>query len=196
MLKIHAQSNVPTDFGMFTVFAFSENENDWSPHLVWVAEKTDFNEVVNVRFHSECITGEVFHSRKCECGQQLDSAMKFMSENGGMIIYLRQEGRNIGIINKLKAYALQEQGLDTVEANLRLGLPADGRNFDVAIEMLKILEVSKVNLLTNNPEKLKAFNSSGILLNKRIPLEIESNPVNASYLSTKKDYFGHLLEKL
>lgn len=196
MLKIQAQSNVPTDFGIFTVYAFSENENDWSPHLVWVAEKTDFNEVVNVRFHSECITGEVFHSRKCECGQQLDAAMKFMSENGGMIIYLRQEGRNIGIINKLRAYALQEQGLDTVEANLRLGLPADGRNFDVAIEMLKILEVTKVNLLTNNPEKLKAFNDSGILLNKRIPLEIESNPVNASYLTTKKDYFGHLLEKL
>jgi len=196
MLKIQAQSNIPTDFGMFTVYAFSENENDWSPHLVWIAEKTDFNEVVNVRFHSECITGEVFHSRKCECGQQLDAAMKFMSEHGGMIIYLRQEGRNIGIINKLKAYALQEQGLDTVEANLRLGLPADGRNFDVAIEMLKILEVTKVNLLTNNPEKLKAFNNSGILLSKRIPLEIESNPVNASYLSTKKDYFGHLLEKL
>lgn len=196
MITIQAQSNVPTDFGMFTVFAFSENENDWNPHLVWVAEKTDFNEVVNVRFHSECITGEVFHSKKCECGQQLDAAMKFMSENGGIIIYLRQEGRNIGIINKLKAYALQEQGFDTVEANLQLGLPADGRNFDVAIEMLKILEVSKVNLLTNNPEKLKAFNNSGILLNKRISLEIESNPVNASYLSTKKDYFGHLLEKL
>lgn len=196
MITIQAQSNVPTDFGMFTVFAFSENENDWNPHLVWVAEKTDFNDVVNVRFHSECITGEVFHSRKCECGQQLDAAMKFMSENGGMIIYLRQEGRNIGIINKLRAYALQEQGFNTVEANLQLGLPADGRNFDVAIEMLKILEVSKVNLLTNNPEKLKAFNNSGILLNKRIPLEIESNPVNASYLSTKKDYFGHLLEKL
>ncbi len=196
MITIQAQSNVPTDFGMFTVFAFSENENDWNPHLVWVAEKTDFNEIVNVRFHSECITGEVFHSRKCECGQQLDAAMKFMSENGGMIIYLRQEGRNIGIINKLRAYALQEQGFNTVEANLQLGLPADGRNFDVAIQMLKILEVSKVNLLTNNPEKLKAFNNSGILLNKRIPLEIESNPVNASYLSTKKDYFGHLLEKL
>ncbi|WES98206.1 GTP cyclohydrolase II [Chryseobacterium arthrosphaerae] len=194
MLTIQAQSNVPTDFGMFTVYAFSENENDWSPHLVWVAEKTDFNEVVNVRFHSECITGEVFHSRKCECGQQLDTAMKFMAENGGMIIYLRQEGRNIGIINKLKAYALQEQGFDTVEANLRLGLPADGRNFDVAIEMLKILKVTEVNLLTNNPEKLKAFYNSGILLNKRIPLEIESNPVNASYLTTKKDYFGHLLE--
>ena len=196
MLTIQAQSNVPTDFGMFTVYAFSENENDWSPHLVWVAEKTDFNEIVNVRFHSECITGEVFHSRKCECGQQLDAAMKFMSENGGMIIYLRQEGRNIGIINKLKAYALQEEGFDTVEANLRLGLPADGRNFDVAIEMLKILKVTEVNLLTNNPEKLKVFYNSGILLNKRIPLEIESNPVNSSYLTTKKDYFGHLLEKI
>jgi GTP cyclohydrolase II len=196
MLIIQAQSNIPTDFGMFTVYAFSENENDWSPHLVWVAEKTDFNEIVNVRFHSECITGEVFHSRKCECGQQLDAAMKFMSENGGIIIYLRQEGRNIGIINKLKAYALQEQGLDTVEANLKLGLPADGRNFDVGIEMLKILKINKVNLLTNNPEKLKAFNNSGILLNKRISLEIESNAINASYLSTKRDYFGHLLEKL
>ena len=196
MLKVQAQSNIPTDFGMFTVYAFSENENDWSPHLVWVAEKTDFNDTVNVRFHSECITGEVFHSRKCECGQQLDSAMKFTSEKGGIIIYLRQEGRNIGIINKLKAYALQEQGFDTVEANLQLGLPADGRDFGVAIEMLKILNVSSVNLLTNNPEKLKSFENSGIVLNKRIPLEIDSNVTNASYLLKKKDYFGHLLIKV
>ena len=196
MLKIQAQSNIPTDFGMFKVYAFSENENDYNPHLVWVAENTDFNDTVNVRFHSECITGEVFHSRKCECGQQLDAAMKFFQENGGMIIYLRQEGRNIGIINKLRAYALQEQGFDTVEANLKLGLPADGRDFGVAIEMLKILNVAKVNLLTNNPEKLKALENSGVLLNERIPLEIDSNPTSASYLNKKKDYFGHLLERL
>lgn len=196
MLKVQAQSNIPTDFGMFSVYAFSENENDWSPHLVWVAEKTDFNETVNVRFHSECITGEVFHSRKCECGQQLDAAMKFTSENGGIIIYLRQEGRNIGIINKLKAYALQEQGFDTVEANLQLGLPADGRDFGVAIDILKILNVTTINLLTNNPEKLKSLDNSGILLNKRIPLEIDSNVTNESYLIKKKDYFGHLLEKV
>ena len=196
MLKIQAQSNIPTDFGMFKVYAFSENENDWNPHLVWVSEKTDFYDIVNVRFHSECITGEVFHSRKCECGQQLDAAMKFVSENGGIIIYLRQEGRNIGIINKLKAYALQEEGFDTVEANLRLGLPADGRDFGVAIEMLKTLAIAKVNLLTNNPEKLKSLDNSGILLHKRIPLEISSNATNESYLTVKKSYFGHLLEKV
>ena len=196
MLTIQAQSNIPTDFGMFTVYAFSEYEEDWNPHLVWVAENTDFSKTVNVRFHSECITGEIFHSKKCECGQQLDAAMKYMSENGGMIIYLRQEGRNIGIINKLRAYALQEKGFDTVEANLKLGLPADGRNFDVAVEMLKILNVKKINLLTNNPDKLKSLENSGIILNHRVPLEIESNDVNESYLSKKKDYFGHLLEKV
>ncbi|WP_034763026.1 GTP cyclohydrolase II [Chryseobacterium gregarium] len=196
MLKIQAQSTVPTEFGMFTVYAFSEEETDWMPHLVWVYETTDLSKTVNVRFHSECITGEIFHSKKCECGQQLDAAMKFVSENGGMIIYLRQEGRNIGIINKLKAYALQEQGLDTVEANLQLGLPADGRNFEVAIEMLKLLEVRSIYLLTNNPDKLKAIENSDIILAGRVPLEIDPNSSNEDYLMTKKDYFGHLLEKV
>lgn len=196
MIRIQAQSNIPTDFGLFTMYAFSENESDWNPHLALVAQNTDFNGTVNVRFHSECITGEIFHSKKCECGQQLDAAMKFMAENGGMIIYLRQEGRNIGIINKLKAYALQEKGFDTVEANLMLGLPADGRNFDVAVEILKILEIKKINLLTNNPDKLKSLENSGIILEERIPLEIDFNEVNESYLAKKKDYFGHLLERV
>ncbi|MBV8326673.1 GTP cyclohydrolase II [Chryseobacterium sp.] len=196
MLKIQAQSKIPTDYGMFTVYAFSENEEDWSPHMVWVAENTDFSTTVNVRFHSECITGEVFHSKKCECGQQLDAAMKYMSEKGGAIIYLRQEGRNIGIINKLRAYGLQEKGLDTVEANLKLGLPADGRNFDVAVEMLNILKIKEINLLTNNPDKIKSVESSDIILNSRIPLEIDSNEMNQGYLIKKKNYFGHLLEKI
>jgi GTP cyclohydrolase II len=196
MLTIQAKSKIPTDYGLFTIYAFSENEEDWSPHLVLVAENTDYNKTVNVRFHSECITGEVFHSKKCECGQQLDAAMKYMSEKGGMIIYLRQEGRNIGIINKLRAYALQEQGLDTVEANLRLGLPADGRNFDVAVEMLNLLDVKEINLLTNNPDKIKSVENSRIILKSRIPLEIDSNEINASYLVKKKDYFGHFLEKI
>lgn len=193
MLKIQAEANVPTEQGTFKMVAFSEDKNDWMPHMAIIAENTNFSEPVNVRFHSECITGEVFHSKKCECGQQLDAAMKYTHENGGMIIYLRQEGRNIGIINKLKAYSLQEQGFDTVEANLKLGLPADDRSFDAAIEILNILDVKEINLLTNNPEKMKIVENSNIHLNKRIPLQITSTKESESYLKVKKDYFGHLL---
>ena len=194
MLKIQAEAHVPTDYGNFRMIAFSEDESNWMPHMAIIAENTDFSQPINVRFHSECITGEVFHSQKCECGQQLDAAMNFIHENGGIIVYLRQEGRNIGIINKLKAYALQEKGFDTVEANLKLGLPADDRNFDVAIEILNILNVLSVNLLTNNPQKLKFVTESNIRLNKRIPLQMDSTKESEGYLKTKKDYFGHLLD--
>ncbi|WHF50532.1 GTP cyclohydrolase II [Chryseobacterium gotjawalense] len=194
MLKIQAESNVPTEYGEFRMIAFSESDQDWMPHMAIIAKNTDFTQPINVRFHSECITGEVFHSKKCECGQQLDAAMSFMHKNGGIIIYLRQEGRNIGIINKLKAYALQEKGFDTVEANLELGLPADDRNFGVAIEILKILNVKEINLLTNNPQKLKFVTDSSIRLNKRIPLQMDSTKESEAYLKTKKDYFGHLLD--
>lgn len=193
MLKIQAEANVPTEHGNFKMIALSEEENDWMPHMAIIAENTDFSQPINVRFHSECITGEIFHSKKCECGQQLDAAMKFTHENGGLIIYLRQEGRNIGIINKLKAYSLQEQGFDTVEANLKLGLPADDRNFDVAIEILDILNVKDINLLTNNPEKIRIVEESSINLNSRIPLIIDSTKDSEDYLKVKKDYFGHLL---
>ncbi|TXF76336.1 GTP cyclohydrolase II [Chryseobacterium sp.] len=194
MIKIQAEANVPTEYGIFRMIAFSEEESDWMPHMAIIAENTDFSQPINVRFHSECITGEVFHSKKCECGQQLDAAMKFIHENGGIIVYLRQEGRNIGIINKLKAYSLQEKGFDTVQANLELGLPADDRDFSAAIEILNILEVKNVNLLTNNPEKIKIVTESNIHLNKRIPLQIDSTLESEGYLKVKKDYFGHLLE--
>ena len=194
MLKLQAESNVPTDFGEFRVMAFSENEKDWMPHIALIAKNTDLSQPVNVRIHSECITGEVFHSQKCECGQQLNTAMKYIQTYGGMIIYLRQEGRNIGIINKLKAYALQEKGFDTVQANLELGLPADDRDFGVAIEILNYLDVSSLNLMTNNPEKIKMIQNSGIAFNSRIPLQIKSNESSAGYLKTKKDFFGHLLD--
>lgn len=194
MLKVQAEANVPTEFGEFRMIAFSEDDNNWMPHMALIAKGTDFNKPVNVRIHSECITGEVFHSQKCECGQQLNSAMHYMQENGGVIIYLRQEGRNIGIINKLKAYALQEKGLDTVQANLKLGLPADDRDFGVAIEILKDLGVKSVNLMTNNPEKIKIIENSDITFNSRIPLQIKANEASLSYLKTKKDFFGHLLD--
>lgn len=194
MLKIQAESNVPTEFGEFRMMAFSEDDKNWMPHMALIAKNTDLEKPTNVRIHSECITGEVFHSKKCECGEQLDSAMKYMQENGGIILYLRQEGRNIGIINKLKAYALQEKGLDTVQANLQLGLPADDRDFSVAIDMLEQIGVKSVNLMTNNPEKIRFIKNSNIAYNSRIPLQIKSNDASASYLKTKKDYFGHLLD--
>ena len=194
MIKVQAESKLPTDFGKFKIVAFSENENDWMPHIALISENTDFKGVVNVRIHSECVTGEIFHSQKCECGQQLDASMKYIEENGGVILYLRQEGRNIGIINKIKAYQLQEMGFDTVEANLKLGLPADGRDFSVAVEILNILGVEKINLLTNNPDKLSFVENSNIQLVKRIPLNIKANNINKSYLETKKSYFGHLFE--
>lgn len=194
MIKIQAEANVPTQYGTFRIIAFSDNETDWMPHLAIIAPNTDFNQIVNVRFHSECITGEVFHSKKCECGQQLSSAMQYIQEHGGIIIYLRQEGRNIGIINKLKAYALQEKGLDTVQANLELGLPADDRDFSVAIDILEVLNVKNINLITNNPDKLNFVENSNIMLHSRIPLEIPANEENESYLKTKKEFFGHFLK--
>ena len=194
MLKLQAESNVPTQFGEFRMMAFSEDDKNWMPHMALIAKDTDLEKPTNVRIHSECITGEVFHSKKCECGEQLDSAMKYMQENGGIILYLRQEGRNIGIINKLKAYALQEKGLDTVQANLQLGLPADNRDFSVAIDMLEQIGVKSVNLMTNNPEKIRFIKNSNIAYNSRIPLQIKSNEASASYLKTKRDYFGHLLD--
>ena len=194
MLKLQAESNVPTQFGEFRMMAFSEDDKNWMPHMALIAKDTDLEKPTNVRIHSECITGEVFHSKKCECGEQLDSAMKYMQENGGIILYLRQEGRNIGIINKLKAYALQEKGLDTVQANLQLGLPADDRDFSVAIDMLEQIGVKSVNLMTNNPEKIQFIKDSNIAYNSRIPLQIKSNEASASYLKTKRDYFGHLLD--
>lgn len=193
MVKIQAEANVPTEFGLFRVIAFSEDIKDWMPHIALIAENTDLTKPVNVRFHSECITGEVFHSKKCECGQQLDASMLYMQKHGGIIIYLRQEGRSIGIINKLKAYSLQEKGLDTVQANLQLGLPADDRDFGVAIEILDILGVDEINLLTNNPDKVRYVEKSRIKLNQRIPLEIAATELSRDYLQTKKDFFGHFL---
>lgn len=194
MIKIQAEANVPTEYGLFRMLAFSDNHNDWTPHIAIISPNTNFNDIINVRFHSECITGEVFHSKKCECGQQLSSAMQYIQEHGGIIVYLRQEGRNIGIINKLKAYALQEKGLDTVQANLELGLPADDRDFGIAIEILELLNVKDINLITNNPDKLSIVEKSSIQLHSRIPLEIPANEENKDYLKTKKDFFGHLLK--
>lgn len=193
MLKNQAEAEVPTEWGNFKMIAYSKESNDWMPHIVMIHEITDFSKSIAVRFHSECLTGDIFHSKRCECGKQLHAAMKYFQINGGVLIYLRQEGRNIGIINKLKAYKLQDNGKNTAEANLELGLPADGRSFDDALKILEDLNINSVFLLTNNPEKLKIIENSSIILKGRIPLEIKATKENDNYLRTKKDFFNHLL---
>ena len=195
-MKRQAEAKLPTEWGQYQIIAYSDNENDWMPHLAMISENTNLNQTVNIRIHSECITGDLFHSKRCDCGKQLDSAMKYIHENGGILLYLRQEGRNIGIINKLKAYNLQDQGLNTAEANIELGFPADARDFKIAVEILEDLGITSINLLTNNPEKISYISESSIKLVKRIPLEINPEKENLDYLKTKKDYFGHLLNNI
>lgn len=194
MLTKQVETFLPTEWGNFKIIAYSEKEDDWMPHLVLIHENTNFDETIPVRFHSECLTGDIFHSTKCECGKQLHQSLSYFQENGGILIYLRQEGRNIGIINKLKAYNLQMEGKNTVEANLELGLPADARNFEDAITILEDLQIKSILLLTNNPDKMAAFEKSSIQLNGRIPIEIKASEESKNYLETKKTFFKHLLE--
>jgi GTP cyclohydrolase II len=194
MLKNQVETILPTEWGSFRMIAYSENEEDWMPHLALIHENTDFDKPVPIRLHSECLTGDIFHSTKCECGKQLHQSLAYFQENGGILLYLRQEGRNIGLINKMKAYNLQKNGKNTVEANLALGLPADGRNFEEAIQILEDLQLKSILLLTNNPEKLAAFEKSTIQLIGRIPIEIKASVHNQNYLETKKMFFNHFLE--
>jgi 3,4-dihydroxy 2-butanone 4-phosphate synthase / GTP cyclohydrolase II len=151
------------------------------------------DEAVLVRLHSECLTGDVFGSQRCDCGEQLEDSMRFLREQGrGVLLYLRQEGRGIGLANKISAYALQEEGLDTVQANLALGLPEDARDYRVAAEMLLDLGVHRAALLTNNPAKIEGLRSHGIEVVERLPVQVEPNPYNLRYLRTKKEKLGHL----
>jgi 3,4-dihydroxy 2-butanone 4-phosphate synthase/GTP cyclohydrolase II len=153
----------------------------------------DDGEPVLVRAHSECLTGDVFGSSRCDCGEQLADSLRFLQKQGrGALLYLRQEGRGIGLTKKISAYALQEQGLDTVEANLALGLPEDMRDYRVAAEMLLDLGVRRASLLTNNPAKVEGLERHGVEVVERIPLEITPNPLNLEYLRTKREKMGHL----
>lgn len=185
---------IPTDFGEFQMIAYSSDNQDRMPHLALFNPKTRIDTVVNVRIHSECLTGDLFGSNRCECGEQLDKSMEYIATHTGLLIYLRQEGRGIGIINKLHAYEKQDAGFDTAEANQVLGFAIDSRQYDDAVQILEDLKIAKINLLTNNPDKVAALESSSIEIVDRIPLQIKPKKENLSYLKTKKDRFGHHLD--
>lgn len=191
MIQRKSESSLPTEYGIFRFIVYEDEEKH--NHLALVKEPFNKDDVL-VRVHSECITAEVFRSNKCDCRQQLDYALKKVGEDGGIIVYLRQEGRGIGIVNKIKAYALQEKGKDTVQANEELGFKADARDYTAGVQILSDLGVKGVRLLTNNPKKIEGLEKYGIKIVERIPIVIKPNGVNSRYLKTKKDKLGHFLE--
>ena len=187
------KTKLPTSVGQFEISAY---ESDFSnfPHLALHTPNFSAKKVVDVRIHSECMTGDVFMSSRCDCGDQLHYAMDWIQKNEGIIVYLRQEGRGIGLVNKLKAYNLQDAGLNTCDANTELGFAEDARSYEMAAKILKDLNVTEIRLLTNNPKKIDAVENLGIKVIDRIPVEINPNDVNESYLKTKKDRMGHMLK--
>ena len=184
-------ARLPTSHGDFNVRVARDSSG--KEHVIIYKGLIENADIVDIRIHSECLTGEVFASMRCDCDQQLGWALNHIETRGiGMVIYLRQEGRGIGLFNKIRAYALQDTGLDTVEANQELGFPSDLRTYEVAAEILRVLGIHCVNLITNNPRKLDALSKHGILIRSRIPILIEPNEHNRHYLKVKGDKLNHL----
>lgn len=193
LVKREVEVRMPTEFGVFQAIAYTNTVDD-KEHVALVKGKIDPNKPTLVRVHSECLTGDVFHSYRCDCGPQLAAALKQINDHGtGVLLYMRQEGRGIGLINKLKAYKLQEQGYDTVDANLKLGFKPDLRDYGIGAQILKDLGVRQMKLLTNNPRKIKGLEGYGLQVVDRVPIQMEENENNANYLHTKKDKLGHML---
>ncbi len=190
----YSEADLPTERGTFHAIVFRDRR-DGAEHVALVVGEVEGGESVPVRIHSECLTGEVFGSLKCDCQQQLERAMEMMNQTRrGVILYLRQEGRGIGLGNKIKAYALQAKGMDTYEANRELGFPDDLRRYDVAAEMLRMLGVLSVDLVTNNPLKIAGLVDEGIAVRRRIPARANHTAHNREYLKAKRERSGHLIE--
>ncbi len=188
-----SEAEMPTDYGNFRIYAY-ESEVEDKTHIALVKGNIEGAAEVPVRVHSECLTGDVFGSRRCDCGSQLHKAMEYIEKTGvGVILYLRQEGRGIGLGNKIKAYHLQDKGLDTVEANITLGFPSDLRNYGIGAQILVDLGLTKIKLITNNPKKIIGIEGYGLEVTGRIPLEIPPREENRFYLETKRDRMGHLI---
>jgi GTP cyclohydrolase II len=185
-IEISKVAKLPTKYGTFNIQAFKEGCKE---HLAIFTE--NLNDTPIVRVHSECLTGDALNSKKCDCGEQLVYAQELIGLKGGMIIYHRQEGRNIGLLGKVNAYALQDTGLDTVEANHQLGFRADERTYEIVEYILNYFGIKKIKLLTNNPSKIESLKNIDIV--ERIPIQIKANPYNENYLKVKKEQLGHLL---
>lgn len=193
VIKREVVTNLPTEYGKFKLIGYSNNLDN-KEHIALVKGEVSGKSSVLVRIHSECLTGDVFHSTRCDCGPQLEKALKMISQRGsGVVLYMRQEGRGIGLLNKLRAYRLQDKGLDTVEANEALGFPADIREYEISAQVLKDLQVSSIELLTNNPRKIAALEKNNIEIVKRIPMEPDLFKDNEKYLQTKQEKLGHML---
>ena len=195
-MKKQAEAVIPTPQGKFRMIAYAATADEPMPHLAMVHESfvASPETPVTVRIHSECLTGDLFGSHRCDCGEQLDAALRAAARTGGVVVYLRQEGRGIGLINKLHAYELQDEGLNTLTANTHLGLPPDARTYEDAVTILTDLGISRVRLLTNNPLKIEAIDQSAIEVIDRVPLEIPARSQNRDYLLTKQTKMGHLTD--
>lgn len=196
LVKELASANVPTKYGEFKIKVF-QNIIDYEEHIALIKGNWENDEVIPVRVHSECLTGDVFGSLRCDCGSQLHAALRMIEKEGrGVLLYMRQEGRGIGLVNKVKAYSLQEKGLDTVEANVELGFKPDPRDYGIGAQILAVLGVKKMKLITNNPKKRVGLESYGLEVASLVPIEIEPNDINKDYLKTKKNKLGHFLNNL